>query len=476
MKFNLENQVLDTSPELKAKYGEVFTPYGLINEMLDLLPRNIWKQELKWLDPACGTGYFFHVIFNRLLDANSKITAFDNGVERTREKIQSMLTACEINPDNIRILKKDFPNLTIWNDFLSMKETQFDIIVGNPPYNSRGLKKVPTRVGLKRNDGETVWTQFVRKSLDMLRDDGYLCMIIPSIWMKPDKAGIYELLTQYKMRIKCMTNTETMRVFHNQAQTPTSVVCLQKTKGNIELWDEGRWITYSNEWITNKQAIPTRYAGIAQWSRCLQTAFSRNSIARDIIAKSEGRKGIPRHGSLGSLEHRIIKTGMPSKFVDISKTKDEIHIYPNIQSCIVKERPIWTIEYSDKPCKWRGIRKIVLAHKMYGYAQIDASGEYGISRRDNYVMLFDKNTPQIELERWKALFNTRYCRAIFNCAKYRMRYLEKYAFEFIPDFSRLPCWTDKTPEQINDQWLMDTFCMPKQLQKQLENIKLTSYD
>lgn len=333
------------------------------------------------------------------------------------------------------------------------------------------MKKVPTRIGIKRNDGETVWTQFVRKSLDMLRDGGYLCMIIPSIWMKPDKAGIYELLTQYKLRIKCMTNTETMRLFHNQAQTPTSIVCLQKTKGSIELWDEGSWITYLNQWVRNKQAIPTRYAGIAKWSRYLQTEIYRNAVARDHVAKSEGRLG-----SLGSLEHRIIKTGMPSKYIDISKTKDEIHLYPNIQSCIVKETPIWTIEYSDKPCKWYGIRKIVLEHKMYGYAQIDASGEYGISRRDNYVMQFSKETPLIELERWKALFNTRYCRAIFDCAKYRMRYLEKYAFEFIPDFSLLPEWTDKTPEQINDQWLIETFDMPKQLQKELYNIKLTTHN
>ena len=94
MKFNLENQILDTSPELKAKYGEVFTPYCLINEMLDLLPRNIWKQELKWLDPACGTGYFLHIIFNRLFDANTETDSLGNGVERTRERIQSMLTAC----------------------------------------------------------------------------------------------------------------------------------------------------------------------------------------------------------------------------------------------------------------------------------------------------------------------------------------------------------------------------------------------
>ena len=265
-----------------------------------------------------------------------------------------------------------------------------------------------------------------------------------------------------------MTNTETMRLFHNQAQTPTSIVCLQKTKGKIELWDQGSWITYSNEWVRNKQAIPTRYAGIAKWSRYLQTEISRNAFARDHVAKSEGR--------LCSLEQRIIKTGMPSKYINISKTKDEIHIYPNIQSCIVKETPIWTIEYSDKPCKWHGIRKIVLEHKMYGYAQIDASGEYGISRRDNYVMQFSKETPLIELERWKALFNTRYCRAIFDCAKYRMRYLEKYAFEFIPDFSLLPEWTDKTPEQINDQWLIETFDMPKQLQKELYNIKLTTHN
>ena len=39
----------------KNKFGEVFTPMELIEEMLDKLPENVWKNpELKWLDPANG--------------------------------------------------------------------------------------------------------------------------------------------------------------------------------------------------------------------------------------------------------------------------------------------------------------------------------------------------------------------------------------------------------------------------------------
>lgn len=47
---------------------EVFTPPKLVNEVLDLLPIDLWKDsKAKFLDPACKTGVFLREIAKRLL-------------------------------------------------------------------------------------------------------------------------------------------------------------------------------------------------------------------------------------------------------------------------------------------------------------------------------------------------------------------------------------------------------------------------
>ena len=51
----------------KQTFGEVFTPFHLIESMLDTLPATIWKNpRLLWLDPANGTGHFMMSVYCRL--------------------------------------------------------------------------------------------------------------------------------------------------------------------------------------------------------------------------------------------------------------------------------------------------------------------------------------------------------------------------------------------------------------------------
>ena len=51
---------------------EVFTPPDIVNNMLDLLPSEIWENpNLKFLDPACKTGVFLREITKRLIDGLS---------------------------------------------------------------------------------------------------------------------------------------------------------------------------------------------------------------------------------------------------------------------------------------------------------------------------------------------------------------------------------------------------------------------
>ena len=66
-------------------------------------------------------------------------------------------------------------------------EFQFDFIIGNPPYNLNGAIKTPTNQKLQKNDGKSSYVDFVNKSLNLLKDNGHLLLIIPTIWLKQIK-------------------------------------------------------------------------------------------------------------------------------------------------------------------------------------------------------------------------------------------------------------------------------------------------
>jgi len=52
---------------------EVFTPPGLVNNMLDLLPKELWSNpEAKFLDPVCKSGVFLREIAKRLMTGLEK--------------------------------------------------------------------------------------------------------------------------------------------------------------------------------------------------------------------------------------------------------------------------------------------------------------------------------------------------------------------------------------------------------------------
>jgi site-specific DNA-methyltransferase (adenine-specific) len=52
---------------------EVFTPPGLVNDMLDMLPASLWSNpDAKFLDPACKTGVFLREMAKRLMKGLEK--------------------------------------------------------------------------------------------------------------------------------------------------------------------------------------------------------------------------------------------------------------------------------------------------------------------------------------------------------------------------------------------------------------------
>ena len=110
--------------------------------------------------------------------------------------------------------------------------------------------------------------------------------------------------------------------------------------------------------------------------------------------------------------------------------------YTNITTCVLEGlRPVLLMNYSDIPQAFQGQKKLVLAHKMYGFPYCDQLGHLGIANRDNYVIV---GKTVDEFAQLAAFLSTKLALYIFEAARYRMKYLEKYAFEFIPDVTRLP--------------------------------------
>ena len=168
----------------KNKFGEVFTPITLINEMLDKLDSNVWSNpNLKWLDPANGIGNFPMVVFHRLNKGLKSV--IENEEERKSHIIKNMLYMIELNENNVNISQNIFGNNANiycgsfledgWKDYFGIDK--FDVIVGNPPFNKE-------RVSLKgTNAGKVIiWDKFIINSLVSLKPTGYLGFINPAGW------------------------------------------------------------------------------------------------------------------------------------------------------------------------------------------------------------------------------------------------------------------------------------------------------
>lgn len=411
-----EIQDLSSTRGNREQYGEIFTPYSLIQRMFGMLsPITFEDPTAKWLDPGAGTGFFSIFLFWKLDAGLSNI--IPDTLERRNHIISNMIYMVEIQKENVERIRLFFglnANISC-ADYLTddtFSTMEFDYVIGNPPYNKDGIKKVPTNNHKnKKNDGTTLWFDFIKKSMRLLKDGGELLMIVPSLWMKPDKIRAYDYLTQYKLhRIECLNNTQTNRMFGGMAQTPTCFFRMAKQPGDgvCDIYDKDR-DRYVHYTIRNKYPIPVFAVNIV------------NKLLRSV-------------DEVGSIV--VLKSNMPGKHVTLSTSKYGKFQYENIKtSRLSGVSPELDVNYSDVPLAFHGVSKLVLPHKMYGFPFLDLSGKYGISNRDNYVIT---GRSEEDLCIIGEFLSTKTALYIYEATRYRMKYLEKYAFVLLPDVTKIP--------------------------------------
>jgi len=356
---------LSVREEEKDKFGEVFTPMSLINEMFDKLPKEVWSDpDKKWLDPANGIGNFPMVAYMRLMEGLKTHPKYSNDQTRSRHILENMLFMVEINPKNVKISRRIFgSNANICcADFLNetdkvlklFKVDKFDVVMGNPPFQ----KEV---VGGLRNGaygGRTLWDQFTTKSLDLLKDGGLLGFITPPPWRKPEHE-LFDVMTKDNqlLYLHIFGEKQVQDIFHVSARVDLYIIEKTRKYKDTEIVDE------LNKKDENGNNVSIKL-DVSKWNFIPNYAYK--SIQKIITSEQNGLDVIYSRGNYG--------TDKPH----VKDKPDAKYKYPVVHSINQDGLVFW---YTDDNTKGHfGVSKVLLNFNRHQYPVNDYEGKYGMSQ------------------------------------------------------------------------------------------------
>ena len=353
--------------EEKNKFGEVFTPNKLINDMLDKLPKEVWRDpNKKWLDPATGFGNFPMVVYERLMEGLADHPDYKDLAIRSEHIITQMLYMVEYNQvscDKIQSIFGTSANL-FCGSFVNQDEpirfpdetTQFDVIVGNPPFNAD-----QTHEG-KKGGGKNLWPEFVNKSLDIIVPGGYLLFVHPALWRKPPSSRAKTLFDKmvhdnHMLYLEIHSKPDGFRDFG--VQTRYDYYVIQKRRP-----------TPSRDFTTVKDQLGQEHElDLSRWRFLPNYSFEK---IEPLLSGKEEDYVIFSRGQYGSDKEWV------------HDSKDDEYKFPLVHSTPLDgPRIYWSSKKNDdcKDCKKMfGVPKLIFGESGINNVIIDDKGEYGMTQ------------------------------------------------------------------------------------------------
>jgi len=434
---------LSINENKKKKNGEVFTPYSLINEMCDKLPSEVWSNpNYKWLDPCCGTGHFFMVIYKRLFDGLKDVIQDDD--ERRNHIINNMLYMIELDDENYNICVSHYGgNANIFcGSFLEdewKKEwniERFDVIVGNPPYNEGGIRCQTTdrikqnikdtfRKGITKGvngvspcKARTIWTLFVENSLKHLNVNKYLCFLNPASWISLKSKTSKLLLSKQLEYIRFYNCVDALKIFKKSGEIPLTYYVLKNTntKNETRIYDNclKQFVKFN---IYENNFIPTEVISI-------------------FIKIYEFTK------LYGSLKSKVVN---PSVLDNLSQTAKKGYKFPVVSVYKKNVR----IQYSNKSNFVINKPKLVLTNSTMGYPILDEHGSLFNNGSDKYYITSNNLK---ELKQIQNFLYTPLILYLITITRARQKFFNNKIFEILPDITKFI-----ETEDIDDNTILDIF-------------------
>ena len=218
---------LQVCPERRG-LGAFYTPIRLSQCLVNWAIRT---QKDKILEPGFGGCNFIEASRARLLNLEN-------------DKPAENIYGCDKDPNAFDFLTETLGEVNlekrfIKDDFLSLKQvdfndTEFDAVVGNPPYVSHHALSPETRASALKTitdegftlDGKaSLWAYFVLHAFTFLKKGGRVAWVLPGSFIYADYSKLLRKTIVENSR-RCLTITLSERVFLHEGTTESSVILL----------------------------------------------------------------------------------------------------------------------------------------------------------------------------------------------------------------------------------------------------------
>ena len=288
-----------------------------------------------------------------------------------------------------------------------LRVDNFDIIFGNPPYNSGGIKAKSTdKKKREQTDSETIWPEFVKKSLILLKNENsYLLFIHPGSWTGLKSTNGEMILTKQLLYLRFYNYKQANNLFTNQAgKIPLTYYLLQNvhSKNDTEIYDNSidkavKFNIYENNFV------PTVSINM------MKKLYDFNKKYGNLKIKSSGcrnsRDVIPKYSS----EYKY-------PIVSIAWGKIEV-------------------TYSKINNNKNNEKKLLLANSSMGYPVLDVTGLMYPSSAHQFIMY--SNNVIKELKQLQNYFYTSFILYIINITKTSQNFFDNKVFEIVPDITKI---------------------------------------
>lgn len=333
----------------KEENGEVFTPIELVEKMLSHLPKNVWKNpDLTWLDPANGIGNFPIVVFYKLDEGLKEWESSEK--KRRKHIIENMLYMLEKESSNNRIARKMFASLCegcsaniLSTDSLKITSeklkslgwpTKYDIIIGNPPYQTGGTHQ----------SGTTIWPKFIEHYTNFISINGYMLFINGQGWREFANEDILKLMKTMNLLVINIMGKAFPRINY-----PVDYFLLQNNT-------EYKTTEIINNELSISQNINIKYLQvIPNFGWDIFERWSKNKLKQLQVIRSN-------------------ETSSTKKI--FNETKTTLYKYPIIMNINGGGHKI---KYSNVKHSLQDNVKVLTAFGSSLYPFVDSKGEYGIS-------------------------------------------------------------------------------------------------